>query len=462
MRAQGKRVWWYTYGSDTQRYTPNVLIDKPTTEPRMMGWLAAKEGVQGFFYWGLNNWGGDAYHSPWDDPWYLSHTKAADTCGRGGAIGGNGEASLVYPTGDPTDPAIGSLRLEALRDGAEDNSLLRLLQGVDRAFYARVMDGVSRPYTGRSEGGRAVGCEDDGRPSYLPVVETDPASVDGARRAVLARLASAPLPVLQGQVMFDTPPASRKRATRKSFAMAGKPVEGAVVRFGAFSTVTDRKGRWTLAGVSPTAGTLVASRDPVGAIDPVTVPIDAAALAAPGTIRVVTPPMPLWPADPVIRPGGLTRFTGRIAPAKARTRGQTVTMSLGRRYHRNGNEVVYPGNVNPSVDAFYPTRKAARASRPLRDWSKYRYVEFTATVLKRPPSDQAFHLIVTPGGSFRNATKVAVGNRTQLVRLPLRGMRGLSRMNYLRFGIQSAVPKPWRGGHDLKVTLRISNPQLVR
>ena len=126
VRAAGKRVWWYTYGSDTQRYTPNVLIDKPTTEPRVMGWLAAKEGVQGFFYWGLNNWGGDAYHSPWDDPWYLSHTKAADTCGRGGAIGGNGEASLLYPTGDPSDPAIGSLRLEALRDGAEDNSLLRL------------------------------------------------------------------------------------------------------------------------------------------------------------------------------------------------------------------------------------------------------------------------------------------------------------------------------------------------
>ncbi len=32
----------------------------------------------------------------------------------------------------------------------------------------------------------------------------------------------------------------------------------AVVRFGAFSTVTDAKGRWTLANVSPTPGTLVA------------------------------------------------------------------------------------------------------------------------------------------------------------------------------------------------------------
>jgi len=462
VRAKGKRVWWYTYGSDTQRYTPNVLIDKPTTEPRMMGWLAAKEGVEGFYYWGLNNWGGESYHSPWDDPWYLSHTKAADTCGRGGAIGGNGEASLIYPTGDPADPAIGSLRLEALRDGAEDNSLLQALKGIDPALHARVMDGVSTPYTGRSEGGRAVGCKDDGRPSYLPVVETDPAAVDGARRAVLARLASAPLPVLQGQVVFASAPAARTRSASRSFAMAGKPVEGAVVRFGAFSTVTDRKGRWTLAGVSPTPGTLVVSRDPVGAVDRASVAIDAAALAQAGTIRVVTPPMPLWPADPVIRRGGLTRFTGRIAPAKARTRGQTVTMTLGRRYHANGDEVVYPGAVSPSVDSFYPTGKAARAGRAMRDWSRHRYLEFTATVLKRPPTDRAFHLIVTPGGHYLNATKVAVGNRTQLVRLSLKGLRGMSNVRYLRFGIQSAVPKPWRGGHDLRVTLRVSNLQLVR
>ena len=86
------------------------------------------------------------------------------------------------------------------------------------------MDGVSTPYTGRSDGGRAVGCKDDGRPSYLPVVETDPAAVDGARRAVLARLASAPLPVLQGQVMFSKVPAVKSKAPKRAFANAGKPV----------------------------------------------------------------------------------------------------------------------------------------------------------------------------------------------------------------------------------------------
>ncbi len=462
VRAQGKRVWWYTYGSDTQRYTTNVLIDKPTTEPRVMGWLAAKEGVEGFYYWGLNNWGGQNYHNPFDDPWYLSHTRAADTCRPGGAVGGNGEASLIYPTGDPSDPAIGSLRLEALRDGTEDNSLLRVLQAADPAFYAQVMEGVSTPYTGRSEGGRKAGCADDGRPAYLPVVQTDPAAVDGARRAVLARLSSVPLPTLQGRVVFSRSSSSRsRRGAKRSSGLAGKPVEGAVVRFGTFSTVTDAKGSWRLPNVSPSPGTLTVSRDPVGAIDPTQVSIDAATLAQPGAIRVATPPMPLWPSDPVIRANGLTRFSGRIAPAKARTRGQRITMTIGRRYRPNGDEVRYRGGVSPSVDAHYPTGRRSRAGKALSNWSRYRYLEFTAEITKRPPADQAFHLIVTPGGHYKNATKVAVGNRKQLVRLSLKGMRGMARTRYLRFGIQSAVPKPWRGGHNLKVTMKVSNLRLI-
>jgi hypothetical protein len=272
---------------------------------------------------------------------------------------------------------------------------------------------------------------------------------------VLDMLAARPLPTLTGRVVFaGVRPKSRAARAR---SLAGAPVEGAAVRFGAFTTVTDRSGRWTLAGVAPNPGTLVVSRDPVGAVDRLDVPIDGPTVAQPGPVTVVTPPMPLRRSEPVIRPGGLTRFTGRIAPARARTSGQTVTMTLARRYHPNGDEVLHRGGVSPSVEARYSGPRA----RALRNWSRYRYLEFTAEVLRRPPADRAFHLILTPGGSFRNATKVAVGSRTQLVRLPLAGMRGLSRVSYLRFGIQSAVPKPWRGGHDLRVTLRVRNLRLV-
>ena len=139
--------------------------------------------------------------------------------------------------------------------------------------------------------------------------------------------------------------------------------------------------------MSPTAGTLVVSRDPVGAIDRAEVGIDGATLAQAGTVQVVTPPMPLWPAEPVIQPGGLTRFAARIAPREGPHEGpdghDDARPPLPRERRRGG----LPGNVSPSVDAFYPSgKRAGRTTKTLRNWSRYRYLEFTATILKRPPA----------------------------------------------------------------------------
>jgi hypothetical protein len=155
--------------------------------------------------------------------------------------------------------------------------------------------------------------------------------------------------------------------------------------------------------------------------------------------------------------GGLVHWTGRVAPARASARGQTLTATVGRRYHENGDEVRYKSGVAPTVESRYPRGPKGRAAR---DWSRYRYLDFTVEVTKRPPPNQKFHLIVTPG-HYLNASKMAVGNRKQYLRLDLRGMRNRSSIGYLRFGVQSAVPKPWRGGHNLKVGLRIRNLRLV-
>lgn len=457
VRQQGKRVWWYTYGSDTQRYTPNVLIDKPTSEARAMAWLAAREGVEGFFYWGLNNWGGKRYHSPWDNPWYKSHTSFKNTCGGGPReIGGNGEASLIYPTTDPRNPAIPSLRLEALRDGAEDYSLLRQLQGADPALYRKLADGIATPYAGRSEGGKRTGCDDEHRPGYLPVVETDADAIRGARLAMLARFSGKALPTLAGKVAFAGK--ARGGAIAPANALAGKPVEGAVVRFGTFSTVTDRKGRWTLSNVSPAGGTVSVSRDHDGDVGGVALDVAAETLEGGGLIPISTPPIPHRPSKSLIESGGLVKWSGRIAPARARARGNTITATVGRRYHRNGDEVRHRGGVAPTVESLYPR---GPGGKKLRNWSRYRYLDFTVEVLRRPPANQKFHLIVTPG-HYLNASKMAAGHRKQYLRLPLKGMRNLRDVRYLRFGVQSAVPKPWRGGHDLKVKLRIRNLRLVK
>lgn len=445
VRARGASLWWYVYGSETQRYTPNVLIDKPTTEPRLMGWLAAREGVEGFFYRALNGWDRTgAVQSPWQDPWCQSHVAEDVGCGTR-VVGGNGEASLLYPGPGPHRPAYTSLRLEALRDGAEDHSLLTRLRAEDPARFARLVGGLVTPYSGRAEQGGRVGCDDNHRPAYLPVVETDPDALRSARVAMLAAFSATPLPTLRGVVRF-----APGRGPE-----AGRPVEGARVRFGAFTTTTDARGRWRLRGVSRVPGRLTVSRDPNGRIDPVSVRITSEMLAAP-RIRVVTPRMRVRPSRALVTGGGLVEWRARIGAARASRRRQTVRMTMARSYRANGDERRFDAGVAPTVTAEFERRLETRT---LSEWRGYRHLEFVAEVVD--PAAEPCLLIVTPD-DYRNARKVAVGSRRQLVRVPLGQMRRKNAVGKLTFGIQSAVPKVWRGGHRLRATVVVKDLRLVR
>lgn len=466
--GQGKTLWWYTYGSDTQRYTPNVLIDKSGADPRVLGWLAQKEGVQGFFYWGLNNWGGkDKFVSPNQDPWYLSHTKTDIKCGTSTrTVGGNGEASLIWPGPSPSQPAYGSLRLESLRDGAEDYSLLSQLQAADPATYAQVVNGISRPFTGTTDGDQGDACGDYARPGYLPVVEDSPASLDGARQIVLAKLSGRPLATLSGRVTAPQVTETGRGAGKKKRAKATtvRGVHGAIVRFGTLETTTAPDGSWRLTNVPSVAGELTVSRDPEGAIDKVTVPVDKTTLTAGGG-TVATPPLPASNSRPLIGPG-LGRFAGAMRPAKAKERAGVVTLTVSNRYRPNGESTFAAGGKTPSVEAFY-TRSAD--SRAARNWSGYRFLDLTVEVRKQSKEGQRWYLIVTPGGHFANSRNLAIGRSVQNIRIDLRRphaskgkMKGMKNVKYVRFGLQSALPKTWRGGQDPTVSLRISNMRLVK
>lgn len=461
--AQGKQLWWYTYGSDTQRYTPNVLIDKPGTEPRVLGWLAQREGVQAFYYWGLDNWGGKRFQSPDQDPWYLSHTKADVRCGGGTReVGGNGEASLIWPGPSPAHPAYGSLRLEALRDGAEDYDLLSQLQRANPAYYAQVMDGLARPYTGTTDGDQGDACSEFARPGYLPVVETDPAAIDAARRGVIASLSGTPLATISGRVTSAGATAASRGP--RALQTGGGPVHGAVVRFGTRETTTDQNGRWQITGLPAVPGTLTISRDPEGTIDTVSTEVPRDVLAAGGG-TIATPPLPTSAGRPVLGKD-LLPFRSMMAPARVRARGDAIEMTLANRYDAGGSSRFAAGGSTPSVQATYRRGPAGRAAR---DWSGYRYLDMTVEVTRNSKPGQRWYLIVTPGGDFRNSRNLSIGRPVQNIRLDLRRahpvkgpVRGMTDVRYLRFGLQSALPKRWRDGQDPTVTLRISNMRLVR
>lgn len=135
-------VWWYqscmSHGCNGPIADPRIAkvyrgwasytIDTSVPRNRAMGPLAFLEGVDGELYWDT------AYEEQKGDPWSGSY-----------AYGGNGDGTLLYPgtpahIGGKTGVPVGSLRLEAIRDGLEDYEWLRLARklGLEKLADASV------------------------------------------------------------------------------------------------------------------------------------------------------------------------------------------------------------------------------------------------------------------------------------------------------------------------------------
>lgn len=111
-------VWWnLNLWPDTR---PNLLLEHPLIDARMIGPLSWAFGIRGFEYWDVLSLGSVGRYHP-VAPDELRVRWDVDRRSLDGA--------LVYPGRDTTIHA--SLRLEALRDGFEDYELLALLEAVD-------------------------------------------------------------------------------------------------------------------------------------------------------------------------------------------------------------------------------------------------------------------------------------------------------------------------------------------
>lgn len=126
VRARGKQTWSYSYFMSTKK-VPQLVIDAPSTDPQMLMWWNASIGNKGWFLWQFARWA-QAKHSSMvpRDPW-LSPLSGWSKIG----LKDNGEASLVYPPvnvqyglNDPDGEPVSSLRMETLRDGIEDATLV--------------------------------------------------------------------------------------------------------------------------------------------------------------------------------------------------------------------------------------------------------------------------------------------------------------------------------------------------
>lgn len=116
----GKRVWWCVCCWPSSH--PNLFVDYPAIDARMIGWLSWKLDVEGFEYWDTRSWarclktmGGKKVVDEVDSKWN------ANSFGKY-----NGDGYLVYP--GPNRTLLSSIRFEALRDGFEDHEYLAILK----------------------------------------------------------------------------------------------------------------------------------------------------------------------------------------------------------------------------------------------------------------------------------------------------------------------------------------------
>ncbi|HTV56064.1 MAG TPA: glycoside hydrolase domain-containing protein [Terriglobia bacterium] len=109
---------------------PNLFIEYPAMDARVIGWLTYLYGVSGFEYWGLNYWGPNTGQKSWA-PFERGDTRTRWK----GAHWALGDGWLLYP--GPDGEPLSSVRFENLSEGFEDAELLLMLDSKGNASEAR-------------------------------------------------------------------------------------------------------------------------------------------------------------------------------------------------------------------------------------------------------------------------------------------------------------------------------------
>ena len=126
-RKAGDILWMYVCCSPVPPY-PNLLVDEPAIDHRVLFWQTKQIGATGFLYWSTL-WHAGIEAKPYTDTpafpdavWDHSVTKTYTDPW----VHTNGDGLLVYP-GNDLQP-LPSIRLEVIRDGIEDYEYMVILE----------------------------------------------------------------------------------------------------------------------------------------------------------------------------------------------------------------------------------------------------------------------------------------------------------------------------------------------
>jgi hypothetical protein len=143
-RRESRALWMYV-ACDTHHPHPNIFIDYPLMDCRVLPWICWKHDIACLLYWSANYFGeanmaGSEPNAKWPNRPWVSGNFVEGSGGRHNVY--NGDGHLIYPGPDGTP--LSSVRLEALRDGMEDYDYLWLLQkGLRMLEKAGVEAGVA-------------------------------------------------------------------------------------------------------------------------------------------------------------------------------------------------------------------------------------------------------------------------------------------------------------------------------
>ncbi len=116
MKERGDKVWWFISWDSEAPYI-NYYMQTDGVAQRILFWQQYDHGVEGFLYNFANFYLGDCR-----DPYANNITNSAYP-------NAHGESILIYPGAKyGLDVPVGSLRLEAMRDGIEDYQMFHMLE----------------------------------------------------------------------------------------------------------------------------------------------------------------------------------------------------------------------------------------------------------------------------------------------------------------------------------------------
>lgn len=183
LRSKGKGVWIYSHATRWQKGVPNFTLDESLSESRSQGWFAWRTRAGGLLYFSVNAWRYNYGAGGYRDPYLNTANWRGSYNGRYWYA--NGDGILAYPGYYPRlglhvegAPPVGSLRMEALRDGLEDFEYVRL---ISKRFGTSAADKYAAGIIGPTPSPKPGSIR-------FPPYKKDPASYERVRRAMAERL----------------------------------------------------------------------------------------------------------------------------------------------------------------------------------------------------------------------------------------------------------------------------------